>query len=410
MRKLKYSIIFMICAVLFTACGKKDSNADETSQIIVEKEFEPIVADDISGYVEEKLDLENYSIKNQYSVDANTTFLWFEMTNSENGYYFEGDGDKIMFMDRMTGQSVPLCNKADCEHEYKDENCNAYYNGSVSIMSDDICFDLNYLQFYDGNLYTLAYTIGGNVYLYKISEDGSAREEYMHLYKMDFSSLNETGEIHYRSPEICIHRGYVYYIMPFEETPTIRRMKLGGDETEVIFEMSGERGSLYRIRPYGDYILFQAGNFIDETCVKINAGVFAYNINNGKLQLVKKDIVATYTVVDGILYYSTEEGIMQLDLNTMESNTIVKTESKCAFSVDRQYIYVEDEDITGGLNIYTNAGEYVCSTTEYLNPLHFGDEDYLFGEGWLEEEGFSVMMCLKISDIADGNVEWRICE
>lgn len=74
-------------------------------------------------------------------------------------------------------------------------------------------------------------------------------------------------------PEVCIHRGYVYYVIPFQSTMKLQRMKLGSKEAETVYEMTGDRQNLYRIKAYGNHIFFQAGNFSADN-IDINASIF----------------------------------------------------------------------------------------------------------------------------------------
>lgn len=408
MKKFWGASIVMIISIIFISCDKNSKvNQDEKNNLgVIEKEFEQIVEESIEDYKEEKLDLNQYSLKNGYGDTANTTFLWFEMAYSDDGYYFENERSYLSFMDKVSGKVVPLCNKAECMHyneSYYNKECNAYFDSS---------FHLEFLQYYDGYLYTLAYDGEGYVYLYKISEDGSSREKYMTLYKQELSGVN--GMTEYRFPEICIHRGYVYYTIPFAEYPKLYRIKLGGDTNEVLFELKGERGNMYRIRPYGDFVFFQAGHFVDETMTDINAGIFAYNINNGELTMVKNNSVSTYTLVGNIMYHSDSTGIYKRDLTTNKGDKIINLDNWIGFSVDSNYVYVEQERSI--VSVYNTDGEYLCEieplSGQRISSLHYGDENYLFAESTIGENDEQIARCtyLKISDIAEGKAKWQYSE
>lgn len=405
MRKYLLLVALVLEILALTACDK-DNSKDKQPEI-VEKVFEPIVEESIENYKEEKLDLEKYSVRNELDIDANTGFLWFTMAESDYGYYIPYD-DMLVFVDKVTEKIVPLCNRADCSHN--DENCNAHYNTHYSITNDesDVVFKLNYLQFYDGYLYTLAYDMSGYVYLYKISEDGSTREKCMKLYKQE-ASVSDGIKI----GEVCIHRGYVYYVHAFEDNPKLRRMRLGGGEEEIIFELKGERGNLYRIRPYGDFVFFQAGNFTDETCTDINSGIFAFNVNDGKLQLVKENGVATYFVEKDILYYQTAGVISRYDLVTGEKEVLFEDDLNADFSVDDRYIY----HINGNcLDIYDLSMEKMFSVEnspeQRIFSYDFGNGEYLFAEGIMGDgdEQKSGFYYLKKTGIEDGTAKWIFSE
>ena len=126
-----------------------------------------------------------------------------------------------MYFDIATKSYIPLCNKPNCQHD--SEECNAFFN-NYSIVGD-VTYISNYIQYYDGYVYVIAVDEkSGYVYLYQISPDGSSSKEYMTLYKADLSSVN--GEVDFHSPNVCIHRGYVYFIDNGESAPKIRRIEL----------------------------------------------------------------------------------------------------------------------------------------------------------------------------------------
>ena len=394
--KLKITIMIIGIMLLFTACGDKKNdikNEDETIDTIVE--------DNLSQYKETNLDLNKYSVINADNKDARTYFPWFNLGCSDYGYYYKSDNDFIYFFDKNAKKSVPLCNKAECEH--CDEQCNAYFNRT---------YHLSYIQYYDGNVYTLSYSMDGYVYLSKISEDGSSREQYMTLYKQELTTTD--GGTNYRFPEICIHRDYVYFVIPKEETPKLYRMKLGGEELEVVFELKGERASIYRIRPYGDFVFFQAGHFADDTMVDMNAGIFAINVNSGEMTLVVDDAMATYVVADNILYYDNREGIYSKDLSEGNRQKIVDVATKWDFSADGKYIYIENA--TGdGIKVYNLDGEYIRS----INPLskqqiskHFyGDGTYLFAYSLVDNETREEKMAyFDINNMLDEESGWNYCD
>ena len=259
----------------------------------------------ISEYEEEKLDLDNYSLDYVFETDAQTEFESSECTKSEKGCYLWGGRvkDLLCFIDSQTFEMVPLCNRPDCSH--MDIDCNAYYEGYTTVGE---FFDHNYIQYYEGNIYLVG-SDGEYENLYRVSPDGSTCEKYMSLYRVDLSpddsfDMDTTNVSQYISPKICLHRGYVYYIDNRETYPRIRRMKLGSNEVEIVYETGGERATVYRMMPHGDYLFFQTGNFSnDDYTAEIDGGIMAYNINTGKTILVKQGAVSSYGVVDNCIYY-----------------------------------------------------------------------------------------------------------
>ena len=95
----------------------------------------------------------------------------------EDGYYLR-HGDYIYYLDELSGEIMPLCNRVDCLHdketeEERKENCNAYVENS-SDNSRGIAYCNGYVYCLDGATFL---NIGETLTLYKISADGSKKEK-----------------------------------------------------------------------------------------------------------------------------------------------------------------------------------------------------------------------------------------
>lgn len=408
-----FAVSFVLAASVFLfSCNEKNETDKEGENNITEavgEIREPVVSEGIGGYDEELLDLKNYNLQYVQDTDAQPCFEWTRMAKSKNGYYYWGEysmetgNGLLMFFDRATEKTVPVCNKPECSHS--DENCNAWFNAESSVMEGVIEYNRNIIMFYEGYVYVIGYDFEGNMYLYKVSEDGSTCEQYMKLYKQDTTVPGDPNSFHFGTPEICIHRGYVYYLEAFESEPRIRRMKMGGDTEEVVFKLTGERSNVYRIKPYGDYVFFQAGNFIDDTCTKIEAGVFAYNINTGEIKLVRKGVYSDYVIADNKLYYYHDKGTNVYDMVTGKEERLegVNSENEQIY-VDSQYVYVIGSET---FNIYDLRGKLVYSVgIDAISGMC--DGEYLFIRtviaGVMEYGGFAA---LDISDAASGDGKWQ---
>lgn len=413
--KLKkfFAVSFVLAASVFLfSCNEKnetDNNGNNNIKETVGEIREPVVSEGIGGYDEELLDLKNYNLQYVQDTDAQPCFEWTRMAKSKNGYYYWGEfpiekGEGLlMFFDRATEKTVPVCNKPECSH--MDESCNAWFDAKSSVENGDIEYDRSIMMFYEGHVYVIGYDFEGNMYLYKVSEDGSTCEQYMKLYKNEPTEPGNPNSINCATPEICIHRGYVYYLEAFESEPRIRRMKMGGDTEEVVFKLTGERPNVYRIKPYGDYVFFQAGNFIDDTYIDIEAGVFAYNINTGEIKLVRKGVYSDYVIADNKLYYYHDKGTNVYDMVTGKEERLegVNSENDQIY-VDSQYVYVmESETVkiydlrgnlvySGGINVISGMcdGEYIFVSTVIAGVMEYG--------------GFAA---LDISDAVSGDGKWQ---
>ena len=128
---------------------------------------------------------ENYN----QEQDAQNFSMIRNAAATENGFYVLQD-QYVYFIDKKSKKAVPLCGKPNCKH--KDNSCNAYFTHPENI------------QAYAGNLYVVA---GGSeeltCSLYRISLDGSQREELKVLFRYD---SGDSG----CSLDFTIHRGYGY--------------------------------------------------------------------------------------------------------------------------------------------------------------------------------------------------------
>lgn len=407
----KKNIIGLIgVMLLLSACSKSNGKEDSTREYIGQT-FDTISESDLDGYKEEFLDLSKYDIENDENDEIIDGIIWNYMAISDKGYYYwvmSGQYDFLYFMDKATGKSVPLCNRPDCEHI--DENCNAYYKTVIHSSADGVEFDRSRVLFYDGFVYVLAHDFDGVHYLYRISEDGSKQEQYMRLYKKELTQTGSEGQsIRYTTPEICIHKGYVYYIIPRETVPTVYRMQLGSEKVEKVFELKTDRPNLYRMLPYGDFIFFQAGIF-SEDYFDVDGGIFAFNIINGEIKLVKSEAISAYKVVGNNLYYAKSDGVYRFEMNGTFDERIVEYEQYPIFSVDNEYIYIEDGD---NIAIYNIEGEYVLNPQMNdaleISENYFGDDKYIFANGY-ETVGTELKSCLMYIDITQlesGKAIWQ---
>lgn len=394
MRKRFLGIVLLFMIFFTVGCSKEAGDADTTKE-----------SDNIELTGNELLDLQHYSLEYVFHTDAQPYFNWGAVTKSENGYYMTREiqvsdltedckegGNLLMFYDNVSKQFVPVCNQPNCKH--LDKNCNAY----LSILSEEDYMDRNFIQYYDGTIYMIGYDTEDYVCLYKIAPDGSTREKYMRLYKRDNVQSKDTDSSEWVTPEVCIHRGYVYFIDAKENMPKLRRMKLGGSEIEYIYETSGERPQLYRMEPYGDYLFFQTGCYRNEKSEKLDGGIYTYNIQNGEISLLKKDAVSSYTVYDYQLYYSMKDEIRSLSILTGKDEKVLDySNGYCNMGVDKNYIATVSFE--GKIEIYDKESKaLVFEEQEDSATIYFGDEDLLFGE-WIE---------VKEEDQAE--IKWKLFE
>lgn len=144
-----------------------------------------------------KYDVFNYATDYQYYYN-NLNSGSLPITKSETGYYFFLPNRFLYYMDKESLETTPLCSKANCLHNNRDE-CDAYFN-TYEVPST--VAGSNVVQYYDNSLYVLLRDEDeqGNfkgTSLYKISLDGVSREKLM-----DFD---------FNIPAWLIHRGDFYF-------------------------------------------------------------------------------------------------------------------------------------------------------------------------------------------------------
>lgn len=331
-------------------------------------------------------------------TDAQSFFIWGSVAQTKNGFYFF-DNRTIMFYDFASKQVVPLCNRPNCTHDVMNSpDCNAILNENDNIAMN---YDTLTIQFYKGNLYISGCDKEGYDSIYKISQDGSTREQYMKLYR---SGMTQTvNESYRRSPTFCIHRGYVYYINEMEETQTIRRMEMGKDDTEIVYEPQGERATVYRMKAYGDYLVFQTGNFAEDM-INIDGRICAYNIKTSEIGTIVNDVYNEYHVFNGKVYYTTATEIRCYDMETKEDVAVIKGNADYyTFCIDEDYIYTFQDG--GTLRVYSHDGTLKCTVQDKrIHSLYYVNDGYLLGDTSADID----LGLIEVSDFADGTAEWEI--
>ena len=214
---------------------------------------------------------------------------------------------------------------------------------------------------------------GCDTNLYRLKDDGTSFEKYMTLYRLEAGDGEVTPY-----PEVCIHRGYVYYVIPFQSTMKLQRMKLGSKEAETVYEMTGDRQNLYRIKAYGNHIFFQAGNFLADN-IDINASIFSYDIDTGKVEKVVENAVSYYGIGINRLYYSLDGGVQVYDFEKKTSEEFIgKIYEEQSMLVSDKYVTVYDKS---NMQVYDFTGKKVYERNldkDNISSIYGIDGDTVF--------------------------------
>lgn len=398
----------ILAGILLIGCGKEKNKKEE-----VNNNYEKQENIDVKG--EQKLPEDILSTVFNGETDSPLGVEYCQIAKSPYGYYmwcstYMG-APKMTYYDMSGERYIILCNRAECIHRddglhgiYDEEEC----NGTLGLMHNTGNTIDDYVFYYDGNIYVSGFTAEGYEMLYKVSPDGTKVEEYMKIMKGDTSGLNDDNpDTGWMRPSMIIHRGYIYYIDNREKQMTVRRKKLGSDKEEVVFRNDGEFSLVYRMRAYGNYVFFQSGNYADNICSNFEGGIYAYNIENGKVILVKKGAVAPYCIAEGKILYMQGGAIREYDMATAEVRKIIDINYIEDFYADNQYVYIKDKD-SDKITVYDYNGEHIYSILPDDNLLNiYGiDDDMLLGKG---DMGF---FCIKKSELFKNSVgtediEWN---
>ena len=397
--KMKKFIVIVLATLVLTGCGvgEKDKNS-EAEKIPVENTEGDSVTVDVEVMKEEFLDLDTYSTKNTENTDGQSEFSYTRGASSDLGLYFwEESRGKLMYYDKASKRQVPLCNRPNCKHE--DETCNADF---YSRITGPIDFYKSMIYYHGENVYIVGDDSESYVNLYKVAPDGSGWEKYMTLFKAEktITMENDGMSVEWRYPSIYLHKEYVYYVDNSESLPKLRRIQMGGSEIEIVAESQGDRAMLYRVKCYGDFVFFQSAYYIGE---EIFGGIYAYNVKNGEVALVKADAIRDYYLVDDLLYYEMGEIIYQYDLRTGETTELsVRCSNDSGnYLVNETGIYVATSGI-GSLDIYDKDGKHLGNITDQrIWSIYFGEDGYFLAD--TIGVGCAV---LKVEDVLNGNGEW----
>ena len=377
--KKRTLVVFIAAGLLLCGCSGKNNNDNNTNK-------------DIDNNVDNNINyvVGDYDFSYNEKTDSSVGYEWGYMSESHDGYYFPILGN-IKFLDSKLENCVPLCSNPDCTHNT--EECVSYIYRNGITLSSSVYYNDGYV--YETGVEEVENT-GCDINLYRLKDDGTSFEKYMTLYRLEVNDDETPGY-----PEICIHRGYVYYVIPFQSTMKLQRMKLGSKEAETVYEMTGDRQNLYRIKAYGNHIFFQAGNFLADN-IDINASIFSYDIDTGKVEKVVENAVSYYGIGINRLYYSLDGGVQVYDFEKKASEEFIgKIYEEQSMLVSDKYVTVYDKS---NMQVYDFTGKKVYERNldkDDISAIYGIDGDtvfvYINRKGKPEIKGIQGLGYFKIS-------------
>ena len=370
--------VFIAAGLLLCGCGGKnnDNNTNKDIDNNVDNNINYVVGD--------------YDFSYNEKTDSPVGYEWGDMSESHDGYYVSLQNN-LKFLDSKLENCVPLCSNPDCTHNT--EECVSYIYRNGITLSSSVYYNDGYV--YETGVEEVENT-GCDINLYRLKDDGTSFEKYMTLYRLEVNDDETPGY-----PEICIHRGYVYYVIPFQSTMKLQRMKLGSKEAETVYEMTGDRQNLYRIKAYGNHIFFQAGNFLADN-IDINASIFSYDIDTGKVEKVVENAVSYYGIGINRLYYSLDGGVQVYDFEKKASEEFIgKIYEDQSMLVSDKYVTVYDKS---NMQVYDFTGKKVYERNldkDDISAIYGIDGDtvfvYINRKGKSEIKGIQGLGYFKIS-------------
>ena len=371
--------VFIAAGLLLCGCSGKNNNDNNTNK-------------DIDNNVDNNINyvVGDYDFSYNEKTDSSVGYEWGYMSESHDGYYVSLQNN-LKFLDSKLENCVPLCSNPDCTHNT--EECVSYIDRNGISLSSSVYYNDGYV--YETGVEKVENT-GCDINLYRLKDDGTSFEKYMTLYRLEVNDDETPGY-----PEICIHRGYVYYVIPFQSTMKLQRMKLGSKEAETVYEMTGDRQNLYRIKAYGNHIFFQAGNFLADN-IDINASIFSYDIDTGKVEKVVENAVSYYGIGINRLYYSLDGGVQVYDFEKKTSEEFIgKIYEEQSMLVSDKYVTVYDKS---NMQVYDFTGKKVYERNldkDDISAIYGIDGDtvfvYINRKGKPEIKGIQGLGYFKIS-------------
>lgn len=270
--KLNLLILSIAAVFLLTGCGNRQGGA------LVESSF----------YKEEYIPNEDYNYR---------SYNWLEtshgMVQTEDGYYFIA-GEYLFFLDKDTGQTMPLCFKTDCLHnEETDDNKVAYCD---ALLGMDAGF-MHFLAYSQGRLYTICVdrnTAGSNII--EMKPDGSDRKV---LSSYPFPGSDDSSTI------MLMHRGVIYYggsmvNMDGERHYGLNAFSTVSDSEEPIQVYTGayDKGWIQNVSAYQNYVFFKD---CYNTDTSFSGKIMKYDIRTGESEAILEGDYTIYGMEEGNL-------------------------------------------------------------------------------------------------------------
>lgn len=394
----------------------------------------------------------------------------FSIMKGKEGYYHRGNyqvsgyhyvSGVPLYFDNETGKSTVLCSKPQCLHD-GNEFC------AASAKEDSAIINLSAFSLYDGYIY--------NLYnLRRLDEEGhldSIYEIKLKRYDLQGNECSDLGAIVKLAVEEgksmanvnqhLYHRGKLFYTMSWYDEGELFMFGLKSRENKKIEippnAEGGRNNGPSDLTADGDYLYYdirytkyRKNSMMTENDVVYDDTVLRrYNIKTGETEVVSgmPDIYASFTVNDGIVYYTTIDGVnntfslYSYDIAEDKNTTLAENLQQdylnryhfnggVQITTDREYLYIstgcsnsndqDSPDYENDFYIYSLDGEQLLHGLKALPadiPEWQYDMNVLDGEIYLDfddrsrtnndtSDMISGVYMMKTEDLINGSTEWK---
>ena len=330
------------------------------------------------------------------------------ITRGDGGYYYI-EQDLIHFM-QDDGQTVIVCNKADCQHNTED--CAAFIGKSLAQVAQTIGviegtgYNRQNIYYHNGKIYVIYNDKSGTglSYLEEIAGDGSYRKR---LFDIGDYSVAYGLVFHDDSVYIYMREGGVSGFT--ENTATIRKRTLDGKQDEIVYSYTDKGAIIYALKSYGNNLYFLEESYDvskladgSRDVLFKRKGLFRYEYATGNVLNILENDISDYTfdITNGDLYYYVcDDGLYKQKLNQSAAEKIYSAEDKITnvsqISYMNGYICVSNDMFLPYYGIYPdesclyildNTGKVINKISTELQEhdraiVLFGDKNKIFVNG-----------------------------
>lgn len=275
---------------------------------------------------------------------GNTDSYFWRLDNialSEEGYYIcqydiitvqssvaaTVNGFQVFFFDWETKESVPWCDRVDCNH--KNIYCDSFFENEKYIQK---------VFYYNNRVYMISFD---EDYYYLTSFDKAGKDE---------KTICTIGLISELNLDSCfrIVNNKIYYQKKDEKWGYYCKALSGGNETKLFEIDDAYAMSSTRLMIFEDSIFY---GLSDENNNKTTIYKYTFKNKNSELLVKAEEILRDSYIIDNAIYYFSEgRGIVKYDITTNQSDIIYKTnKTGLRLSFDGEYIFLDNSSAAGDL-------------------------------------------------------------